>query len=144
MQLLERCGSPDQYPVRRSTGKDRTRRGRLGNRGDNAISPRGQSFNEQRLFRAVSERAAHGKDLFLHSLRLDRAPGPDGFEQIIVRDELPGVLDQIREDRESFRAQQYAFLATGIAASPETLVRDVEAEWGKDFHWLPAGHHQHL
>jgi hypothetical protein len=60
------------------------------------------------------------------------------FEQLIVRDQTPSAVDQIREDRKGLRHQQDVLLLRPIAAPPQTLVRNVEPESTKDFHRPPA------
>ena len=48
-----------------------------------------------------------------------------------MRNQAPGVFDQIGEDRKGLRRQQDALLRPAIAATPETLVLDVEPECTK-------------
>jgi hypothetical protein len=52
---------------------------------------------------------------------------------------VPGVFDQIGEDRKELRRQQDALFRPAIAATPETLVLDVEPECTKHFHRRPGG-----
>jgi hypothetical protein len=93
--------------------------------------------DEQRVAlsaRTVPERAAHRDDVSLHRLRLDHGVGPHGFEQLLVRDQAPGVFDQMIKDCKGLRCQQNAFLLPCVAAPPETLIRGVEPEGEKYFH----------
>jgi hypothetical protein len=77
--------------------------------------------------------------VFLHGLRLNYSARPDGFEQLIVCDQPPGELNQIREDREGFRRQQDALLAPSIGEAPKTLVHGIEPEGREDFHRTTYG-----
>jgi hypothetical protein len=51
-----------------------------------------------------------------------------------VRDQAPGVFDQMIKDCKGLRCQQNAFLLPRATAPPETLIRNVEPEGEKYFH----------
>jgi hypothetical protein len=88
--------------------------------------------------RQVAERAAHGKNVSLDGLWLDDRIGPQGFEQLIMRDQPAGMFDQIIEERKGLRCQQDTLLLPGIATPPETLVHGIEPERGEHLHRAPA------
>ena len=86
----------------------------------------------------VPERAAHDEDMSLHRLWLNHNAGPHGLEQFIVRDQAPGVFDQIGKDCKRFWRQQDTRLMPCIAAPPQTLVQGIESECSEQLHRRPG------
>jgi hypothetical protein len=72
-------------------------------RGDKLVPAAGQGLNEARLLRTVPERASDVEDVTLQHLRLDVCLGPHGLDQLIVRHQPSGVLDQVLQDGKRLR-----------------------------------------
>src|SRR5260370_27801803 len=107
--------------------------------GNEPVAALGHGFDEKRVLRTVPEGAAHLEDVSLDGLRFDNATGPDRFEQLLVRHQLPGVLHEIPEDGKRFGGQQNTLFTSRIAGTPETLVKGVEPEWREFHHRWPRG-----
>jgi len=139
VQRLQSAAAPDQGAWCRGAGYGRARRYGLSHPRDEPVPARRDGLDEKRVPCTVAERGAHAENVFLHGLWLDDRIGPHGFEQLIMRDQPAGMLDQILEDRKGLRCQQDARLLSGIATPPETLVHRIEPEGGERLHLAPAG-----
>ena len=137
-QRLQSAAAPYQGAWCRGAGYGGVRRDGLGHPGDKPVTARRDGLDEKRVLRTVAERAAQGHNVFLHGLWLDDRIGPQGFEQLIMRDQPAGMFDQILEKRKGLRSQQDTLLPRGIATPPETLVHAIEPERGEHLHRAPA------
>jgi hypothetical protein len=88
-----RAAAPYQGAVRRPAGYERARRDGFRHRSDKLVSPLRHRLDVKRVLRAVPERGAYSEHVFLDGLWLDHTAGPYGFEQLIVRDQAPSVID---------------------------------------------------
>jgi hypothetical protein len=122
----------------RRAGYGRGRSSGFGHRSDEPVPSLGHCLDEKRILRAVPEHIAHLENVLPHRLRLDHPAGPRGFEKLIGSHQAPSVLDQIYKDGIGLWCHQDAFLLPCIAASPETLIHDVEPEGGEHLHRMPA------
>jgi hypothetical protein len=102
VQLFDGSSAPHQCVLRRPARYDSVRTGGFRDRSDEPVSALGHGLNKARVLRVVAKCGAYSEDMSLNRLRLDHAVGPYGFEQLIVRDEAAGVLDQICEERKGF------------------------------------------
>ena len=59
---------------------------------------------------------------------------PDSAPEVILGDQLSGMLHQIAEHGKRLGSQQNALLVCSIIAAPQTLVDHVQPEWRKLFH----------
>ena len=85
-------------------------------------------FNEARLLWVVFQYSTEVEDLALDGLRLDGSLRPHGVEELAVRYELAGALDQVLEDAVLARREEDAFVCARATPSPQALVHRVETE----------------
>src|SRR5580698_5205298 len=137
-QQLEHAVASHQRASCRRAGYRSTRSSGFGHRSDEPVSALGDCLDKKRILWAVPERGAHLENVLPHRLRLDHPARPRGFEKLIGSHQAPSVLDQIYKDRIGLGCHQDAFLLPCIAASPETLVHDIEPERGEHLHRMPA------
>jgi hypothetical protein len=133
-QHLKRAPTPYEGLRRPAECNGALRGDRFNHRSDKPVSALRYGLDEKRLPRAISKSAPHGEDVSLDRLRVDHGVRPHGSEQLLVRDQPPGALDQVFKDREGLGRQQNALLSPPIAKPPETLVQRIQPECGKLLH----------
>jgi hypothetical protein len=75
-------------------------------------------FDEQRLLGVVPEGGSDLEDVALQDFRLDVSVGPQRVEEFIVRQQSPGVLDQIPQEGIRPGGQENPLLVGSIPAAP--------------------------
>jgi hypothetical protein len=81
-------------------------------------------LHELRRLGAVAERPPDFQNVSAEYLRLNVGIRPDAFEQLVVRDQPPGVLDEVLQHSERLRHERDARVAT-----PQTLIFHVQPKW---------------
>src|SRR5229473_6565086 len=116
--------------VRRPRGP---RRRVLRDGGGEPVPSPGQRLDENGLPCVVPQHRPNGGDVALQHLRLNVRLRPDRLEELSVRHQSPGVLDEIPQHGKSLGGEQNALLAQAIT-TPEALVDGVQPEWRKLSH----------
>ena len=94
-------------------------------RPDESVPASRQGLDESRPFRVILQDPTDIEDLTFQPLWLDKSARPHRVEQLVLRYQPAGVLDQIEQDTVGFWRQQKALIVTGIALAPQALVNRV-------------------
>jgi hypothetical protein len=132
VKLAEQAIAPyeDLGASRRRSGP---RRRALRDGGDEPVPPSGQRLDEHGLSRVVPENGSNLGDVALQNLRLNVRLWPEGFEDLVVGHESPGVLDEILQHGKGLGCDKNALLGRAIT-TPEALVDGIEPERRKLSH----------
>src|SRR5262249_17393994 len=84
------------------------RREPLAHPSDELVPSPGQGLDEKRVLRTVSQSTPDLENVALEDLRLNDGIGPQRFEQLSLRYQASGMLDEIAQHREGLRPQQNA------------------------------------
>src|SRR6266850_3790119 len=127
--------STDQFRnrLRQVRGPRGPRRRALPDGGDEPVPSPGQRLDEQGFPRVVPQHRSNGGDVALQHLRLNVRLRPQRLEELIVRHQAPGVLDEIPQHGKSLGCEKNALFSQAIT-TPEALVDGVEPEWRKLSH----------
>jgi hypothetical protein len=109
------------------------RRRALRDGGDEPVPSSGQRLDERGLSRVVPENGSNLGDVALQNLRLNVRLWPEGFEDLVVGHESPGVLDEIPQHGKGLGCEKNALLGRAIT-TPEALVDGIEPERRKLSH----------
>jgi hypothetical protein len=138
-QFAQGSRPPHQTGARGSIRRRRLRPSVAAVQADKPIPAPRQRLDEPRTFRIIIESAPDIQYLTFQAFGLYVRIGPDGIEQLVLRDQSARATDEVVQHAVCLGRQQKALIVSRIHPAPQTLVGRVKPEGVKLRH-----HRSHL
>ena len=96
------------------------------NRADKTIASAGQGLDPSLAPWFRAEYSPEGRDLHSMVALVDRLAGPSGFDQLILRDQCAGPLDQRPQQQDRPFSQGH-----GLAAAEQKIAPRIQPKWSQ-------------